>query len=48
MHAAQVVDHDAQVAGILAVALGVGLEAAAAITYFTARAMGLVGTGPKQ
>ena len=34
MHAAQVVDHDAQVAGILAVALGVGLEAAAAISYF--------------
>jgi hypothetical protein len=48
MHAAQVVDHDAQIAGILAVALGVGLEAAAAISFFAARAMGLVGTEPKQ
>ena len=47
MHAAQVVDHDAQVAGILAIALGVGLEAAAAISYFAARALGLVGTEPK-
>jgi hypothetical protein len=47
MHAAGIVDHDAQVAGILAVALGVGLEAAAAISYFAARAMGLVGTEPK-
>jgi len=47
MYAAQVVDHEAQVAGILAVALGVGLEAAAAISYFAARKLGLVGTGPK-
>jgi hypothetical protein len=47
MHAAGVVDHDAQVAGILAVALGVGLEAAAAISYFAARTMGLFGTEPK-
>lgn len=48
MHAAQVVDHDAQVAGILAVALGVGLEAAALISYFASRALGLVGTDPKR
>ena len=47
MHAAGIVDRDAQVAGMLAVALGVGLEAAAAISYFAARAMGLVGTEPK-
>jgi hypothetical protein len=47
MHAAQVVDHDAQVMGILAVALGVGLEAAAAVSYFASRALGLVGTEPK-
>lgn len=47
MHAAQVVDHDAQVAGILAVALGAGLEAAAAISYFASKALGLVGTEPK-
>lgn len=48
MHAAQVADHDTLVAGILTVALGVGLEAAAAISYFASRAMGLTGTGPKQ
>jgi len=47
MHAAGIVDRDAQVAGMLAVALGVGLEAAAAISFFAARAMGLVGTEPK-
>jgi hypothetical protein len=48
MHAAQIVDHDAQVAGILAVALGVGLEAAALISYFASRVLGLVGTDPKR
>jgi hypothetical protein len=47
MHAAGVVDHDAQVMGILGVALGVGLEAAAAVSYLASRALGLVGTGPK-
>lgn len=47
MHAAGVVDHDAQVMGILAVALGVALEAAAAVSYLASRALGLVGTGPK-
>lgn len=47
MHAAGIVDHDAQVAGILAVALGVGLEAAAALSYFASKALGLVGQGPK-
>jgi hypothetical protein len=47
MHAAGVVDHDAQVMGILAVALGVGLEAAAAVSYFASRALGLVGPAPK-
>ena len=47
MHAAQVVDHDAQVAGILGVALGVGLEAAAVLSYLASRALGLVENGPK-
>jgi hypothetical protein len=47
MRAAGIVDHDAQVMGILAVALGVGLEAAAAVSYFASRALGLVGTSPK-
>ncbi|MGA3135147.1 MAG: hypothetical protein ABSC88_04045 [Terracidiphilus sp.] len=47
MHAAGVVDHDAQVMGILVVALGVALEAAAAVSYLASRALGLVGTGPK-
>ncbi|MGA3371286.1 MAG: hypothetical protein ABSC48_05940 [Terracidiphilus sp.] len=47
MHAAGVVDHDAQVMGILAVALGVALEAAAAVSYLASRALGLVGSGPK-
>jgi hypothetical protein len=47
MHAAGVVDHDAQVMGILVVALGAALEAAAAVSYLTSRALGLVGTGPK-
>lgn len=47
MHAAGIVDHDAQVMGILAVALGVGLEAAAAVSYFASRALGLVGASPK-
>ena len=46
-HAAGVVDHDAQVMGILVVALGVALEAAAAVSYLASRALGLVGTGPK-
>jgi hypothetical protein len=47
MHAAGVVDHDAQVMGILAVALGVGLEAAAVVSYVASRALGLVGPAPK-
>ena len=47
MRAAGVVDHDVQVMGILAVALGVGLEAAAVVSYFASRALGLVGTQPK-
>jgi hypothetical protein len=47
MRAAGVVDHDAQVMGILAVALGVALEAAAAVSYFASRALGLVGSAPK-
>jgi hypothetical protein len=47
MRAAGIVDQDAQVMGILAVALGVGLEAAAAVSYFASRALGLVGTEPK-
>jgi hypothetical protein len=47
MHASGIVDHDAQVMGILAVALGAGLEAAAAVSYFASRALGLVGQGPK-
>jgi len=47
MHAAGVVEHDAQVMGILAVVLGVALEAAAAVSYFASRALGLVGNGPK-
>ena len=48
MHAAQVVDRDALVAGILAVALGVGLEAAAAVSFITSRALGLFGSKPKE
>jgi hypothetical protein len=47
MHAAGMAEHDAQVMGILAVALGVGLEAAAAVSYFASRALGLVGNGTK-
>ena len=47
MHAAGAVDHDAQVMGILAVALGAALEAAAAVTYLASRALGLVGPAPK-
>jgi hypothetical protein len=47
MHAAGVVDHDVLVMGILAVALGVGLEAAAAVSYYASRALGLVATAPK-
>jgi len=47
MYAAGAVSHDAQVAGILAVALGVGLEAAAAVSYFASKALGLVGNPPK-
>jgi hypothetical protein len=33
--------------GILAVALGAALEAAAAVTYLASRALGLVGPAPK-
>jgi len=47
MRAAGLVDADAQVLGILAVALGVGCEAAAAISWFASRALGLAGTEPK-
>ncbi len=47
MHASGIVDHDVQVMGILAVALGVGLEAAAVVSYYASRALGLVGTEPK-
>jgi len=47
MHAAGVVDHDAQVMGILAVALGVGLESAAVVSFYASRALGLLGTEPK-
>jgi hypothetical protein len=47
MHAAGVVDHDAQVMGILAVALGIGLEAAAVVSYYASRALGLLGSAPK-
>ena len=47
MHAAGIVDHDAQVMGILAVALGVGLEAAAVVSFYASRALGLVGKEPK-
>ncbi len=47
MHAAGIVDHDAQVLGILAVALGVGLEAAAVVSYLASRALGLIGQTPK-
>jgi hypothetical protein len=47
MHAAGIVDHDAQVMGILAVALGVGLEAAAVVSYYASRALGLLGSAPK-
>ena len=47
MQAAQVVDRDAQVAGILAVALGVGLEAAAVVSFYASRALGLLGKTPK-
>ncbi|MFZ1084126.1 MAG: hypothetical protein WAN35_04080 [Terracidiphilus sp.] len=47
MRAAGVVDHDAQVLGILGVALGVGLEAAAAVSYLASRALGLIGQTPK-
>jgi hypothetical protein len=47
MRAAGIVDHDAQVLGILAVALGAGLEAAAAVSYLASRALGLIGQAPK-
>jgi len=47
MHAAGIVDHDAQVLGILGVALGVGLEAAAAVSFLASRALGLIGQAPK-
>jgi hypothetical protein len=47
MHAAGIVDHDVQVMGILAVALGVGLEAAAVVSFYASRALGLVGKEPK-
>ena len=47
MHSAGVVDHDAQVMGILAVALGIGLEAAAVVSYYASRALGLLGSAPK-
>jgi hypothetical protein len=47
MHAAQVVDRDVQVMGILAVAIGVGLEAAAVVSYYASRALGLVKNEPK-
>ncbi len=47
MYAAGAVSHDAQVAGILAVALGVGLEAAAVVSYYASRALGLLGKEPK-
>ncbi len=47
MHAAGIVDHDAQVIGILAVALGVGLESAAVVSFYASRALGLLGTEPK-
>ena len=47
MHAAGIVDHDAQVMGILAVALGVGLESAAVVSFYASRALGLVGKEPK-
>jgi hypothetical protein len=47
MRAAGIVNHDAQVMGILAVALGVGLEAAAVVSYYASRALGLVGKEPK-
>jgi hypothetical protein len=47
MHAAGVVDHDPQVMGILAVALGIGLEAAAVVSYYASRALGLLGPAPK-
>ena len=43
MHAAGMVDHDPQVMGILAVALGIGLEAAAVVSYYASRALGLIG-----
>ncbi|MGO9776623.1 MAG: hypothetical protein ACLQGT_10795 [Terracidiphilus sp.] len=47
MHAAGVVDHDPYVMGILAVALGIGLEAAAVVSYYASRALGLIGPAPK-
>ena len=47
MHAAGIVDHDVQVMGILAVALGVGLESAAVVSFYASRALGLVGKEPK-
>jgi hypothetical protein len=33
--------------GILAVALGVGLEAAAVVSYYASRALGLIDAKPK-
>jgi hypothetical protein len=47
MHAAGIVEHDAHVMGILAVALGIGLEAAAVVSYYASRALGLLGPTPK-
>jgi hypothetical protein len=47
MHAAGIVDHDPHVMGILAVALGVGLEAAAVVSYYASRALGLIDAKPK-
>ena len=47
MHAAGLVDRDPQVMGILAVALGIGLEAAAVVSYYASRALGLIDAKPK-
>jgi hypothetical protein len=47
LHAAQLVDQDAQVMGILAVALGIALEAAAVVSYYVSRVLGLIKIEPK-
>ncbi len=47
MHAAGIVEHDPHVMGILAVALGIGLEAAAVVSYYASRALGLIDSKPK-